>query len=68
MKRRDFVKAVGVGIVASTATAPAIAKSNGTTFLVAHGAWSAGWAWKKMHPLISAPGHRLISPTYTGLG
>ena len=22
------------------------------TFLVAHGAWSAGWAWKKMRPLL----------------
>ena len=38
------------------------------TFLVCHGAWSAGWAWKKMHPLMQAAGHRLITPTYTGLG
>ena len=39
-----------------------------TTFLVAHGAWSAGWAWKKMHPLLQNSGHHLITPTYTGLG
>src|SRR5262245_25561810 len=38
------------------------------TFLVAHGGWSAGWSWKKMHPLMTAAGHRLITPTYTGLG
>ncbi|MFZ2159249.1 MAG: alpha/beta hydrolase [Bradyrhizobium sp.] len=38
------------------------------TFLVCHGAWSAGWAWKKMHPLMAASGHRLLTPTYTGLG
>ena len=38
------------------------------TFLVCHGAWSAGWAWKKMHPLMQAAGHRLFTPTYTGLG
>jgi len=38
------------------------------TFLVAHGAWSAGWAWKKMHPLMAAAGHRLLTPIYTGLG
>ena len=38
------------------------------TFLVAHGAWSAGYAWKKMHPIMAAAGHRLITPTYTGLG
>src|SRR6266849_9348865 len=40
----------------------------GATFLVCHGAWSAGWSWKKMHPLMNAAGHRLITPTYTGLG
>jgi pimeloyl-ACP methyl ester carboxylesterase len=40
----------------------------GATFLVCHGAWSAGWAWKKMHPRMSAAGHRLVTPTYTGLG
>jgi pimeloyl-ACP methyl ester carboxylesterase len=40
----------------------------GKTFLVCHGAWSAGWVWKKMHPLMQAAGHRLVSPTYTGLG
>ena len=38
------------------------------TFLVCHGAWSAGWAWKKMHPLMQAAGHRLLTPSYTGLG
>ena len=39
-----------------------------TTFLVCHGAWSAGWAWKKMHPLMAAAGYRLVTPSYTGLG
>jgi pimeloyl-ACP methyl ester carboxylesterase len=38
------------------------------TFVVADGAWWAGWAWKKMHPLMTAQGHRLVTPTYTGLG
>ena len=38
------------------------------TFVVAHGAWSAGWAWKKMRPLLHGAGHELWTPTYTGLG
>ena len=38
------------------------------TFLVCHGAWSAGWSWKKMRPLLRAKGHDLYTPTYTGLG
>ena len=36
--------------------------------VVAHGAWSAAWAWKKMRPLMTAAGHSFFTPTYTGLG
>ncbi len=38
------------------------------TFVVVHGAWSAGWAWWRMHPLFLAARHRLLTPTCTGLG
>src|SRR5262245_6100668 len=38
------------------------------TIVVCHGAWSAGWAWKKMRPLLRAAGHEVFTPTYTGLG
>jgi pimeloyl-ACP methyl ester carboxylesterase len=38
------------------------------TILLAHGAWSAAWAWKKMRPLMVASGHVFLTPTYTGLG
>lgn len=36
--------------------------------VLAHGAWSAAWAWKKMRPLFAKAGHAFYSPTYTGLG
>jgi pimeloyl-ACP methyl ester carboxylesterase len=38
------------------------------TFVVAHGAWSAGWAWKKMRPRLRDRGHEIFTPTCTGLG
>ena len=38
------------------------------TVLICHGAWSAGWAWKKMRPLLRRAGHEVFTPTYTGLG
>ncbi len=38
------------------------------TYLICHGAWSAGWAWKKMRPLLQAGGHEIFTPSYTGLG
>jgi pimeloyl-ACP methyl ester carboxylesterase len=37
-------------------------------FVVAHGAWSAAWAWRKIRPLLGAAGHTLVTPTYTGVG
>jgi pimeloyl-ACP methyl ester carboxylesterase len=36
--------------------------------VLAHGAWSAAWAWKKMRPLMKGAGHDFFAPTYTGLG
>ena len=57
MKRRSFLGVAGAGLVAAGVDASAAAKSPGKTFLVAHGAWSAGWAWKKMRPLLRARGH-----------
>ena len=38
------------------------------TIVLAHGAWSAAWAWKKMRPLMARSGHSFFTPTYTGLG
>ena len=68
MKRRTFVTLATAAFAASGLRKTAAAQSSGATFLVAHGAWSAGWAWKKMHPLLRAAGHELFTPTYTGLG
>ena len=38
------------------------------TIVLAHGAWSAAWAWKKLRPLMAGAGHAFFTPTYTGLG
>jgi len=38
------------------------------TIVLAHGAWSAAWSWKKVRPLIAAAGHEFYAPSYTGLG
>jgi pimeloyl-ACP methyl ester carboxylesterase len=43
-------------------------ESSVATIVLAHGAWSAAWAWKKMRPLMAASGHQFYAPTYTGLG
>jgi pimeloyl-ACP methyl ester carboxylesterase len=70
MKRRTFMAAAGAGLAASgvAGTSSAQSRNAGATVLLAHGAWSAAWAWKRMHPLMAAAGHRFFTPTYTGLG
>ena len=43
-------------------------ESGRRTVVVTHGAWSAGWVWKKMRPRLAAHGIDLWTPTYTGVG
>ena len=38
------------------------------TFVLVHGAWAGGWAWKRVAPLLRARGHEVFTPTLTGLG
>jgi pimeloyl-ACP methyl ester carboxylesterase len=68
MRRREFLKTAAASTAVAAMAPPAVAQTSGTTLLVCTGAWSAGWSWKKMHPLMAARGHRLVTPTYTGLG
>lgn len=39
-----------------------------TTYVLVHGAWHGAWCWRKLTPLLEAAGHRVITPTLTGLG
>ncbi|HSF95246.1 MAG TPA: alpha/beta fold hydrolase, partial [Thermohalobaculum sp.] len=38
------------------------------TFVLVHGAWHGGWCWERVAPLLTARGHRVTTPTQTGLG
>jgi len=39
------------------------------TFVIVHGAWGGGWAWRKtVAPLLREAGHEVLTPTLTGLG
>jgi pimeloyl-ACP methyl ester carboxylesterase len=39
-----------------------------TTFVIVHGAWSGGHAWRWIRPLLRAAGHEVFTPSLTGLG
>ena len=37
------------------------------TFVLVHGAWHGGWCWRRVADLLSARGHRVLTPTLSGL-
>ena len=39
-----------------------------TTYVLVHGAWAGGWIWRDMADQLRARGHRVFTPTLTGLG
>ena len=38
------------------------------TYVLVHGAWGGGWAWRGVDSLLTAQGHTVYRPTLTGLG
>jgi pimeloyl-ACP methyl ester carboxylesterase len=38
------------------------------TFVLVHGAWHGGWCWRQMSDLLAPQGHKVFTPTLTGLG
>ena len=38
------------------------------TFVLVHGAWHGGWCWVRVAGRLTAAGHRVFTPTQTGLG
>ena len=39
-----------------------------TNFVLVHGTWGGGWYWRDVAALLRAKGHRVFTPTLTGLG
>jgi pimeloyl-ACP methyl ester carboxylesterase len=38
------------------------------TVVLVHGAWHGGWCWRRVADLLRSQGHRVYTPTLTGLG
>lgn len=65
--RRDALRQL-TWLPLSTLGQPASSTVRALTFVLVHGGWHGGWCWKKVVPLLSAAGHRVFTPTLTGLG
>jgi pimeloyl-ACP methyl ester carboxylesterase len=38
------------------------------TFVIVHGGWGGGWEWSEVAELLRERGHRVFTPTLTGMG
>jgi pimeloyl-ACP methyl ester carboxylesterase len=68
--RRGVV--AGAGLAAGAATlggTPALAQTGAPkTFVLLHGAWHGGWCWRRVSDLLEKKGHKVFTPTLTGVG
>lgn len=56
---------MSVGDIETTRT-PA-AKTAQKTFVLVHGAWHGGWCWRRVSDQLERKGHKVYTPTLTGL-
>jgi pimeloyl-ACP methyl ester carboxylesterase len=59
---------VALGLAAGLSSPAAAQKLKPRTFVLVHGAWHGGWCWRRLADLLRADGHRVFTPTLTGLG
>lgn len=67
MERRSILAAGAVALAAGAAQAQPAARP-AKTYVLVHGAWGGGWIWKDTAEGLRAKGHRVFTPTQTGLG
>lgn len=78
MQRRKMIMATaGLGAMLSANKVTAMGEPNSAepstqtrsrTFVLVHGAWHGGWCWRDVANILRSNGHRVITPTMTGLG
>ncbi|HET9246308.1 MAG TPA: alpha/beta fold hydrolase, partial [Xanthobacteraceae bacterium] len=70
MTRRGVLASAGAGASAAAlgATPAAAQTSAPKTFVLVHGAWHGGWCWRRVADRLQKGGHKVFTPTMTGLG
>jgi pimeloyl-ACP methyl ester carboxylesterase len=68
--RRVVMGTLGAGVaaIAGGVIPPAQAQATRQVFVLVHGAWHGGWCWRRVSDLLETKGHKVFSPTMTGLG
>lgn len=66
MQRRDIIRGIGAGFMATAVTAARAAEAR--TYVLVHGAWHGGWCWRDVAQSLRGQGHTVFVPTLSGLG
>jgi pimeloyl-ACP methyl ester carboxylesterase len=67
--RRAVLGTMAAAALAGAATTPAAAaQAPRKTFVLVHGASAGGWCWRRVADRLEAAGHKVYTPTLTGLG
>lgn len=65
--RRMTMAGAGAAVLVSSAAKAQSAAAEARTFVLVHGAWHGGWCWTRVAERLRARGHRVFTPTLTGL-
>lgn len=69
LSRRSLIgTGVAAPLVGAVAAKAATRPMEKKTFVLVHGAWHGGWCWRFVADRLTAQGHRVFTPTLTGLG
>jgi hypothetical protein len=70
MTTRRIVLAAGASLGATMVARVTVAEAQNAskTFVLVHGAWHGGWCWRRVSDLLERKGHKVFTPTLTGLG
>lgn len=69
LNRRTMLAATAATTAAALSGVPALAQTSAPrTFVLVHGAWHGGWCWRRVADDLTARGHKVFTPTLTGLG
>ncbi|OYZ01020.1 MAG: hypothetical protein B7Y37_08990 [Sphingobacteriia bacterium 28-36-52] len=67
MKKNKFIVLLTLGFLAFSINTFSQSSSK-PTYVIVHGAWGGGWAFKKVDSLLTASGNKVYRPTLTGQG
>lgn len=63
-----LLSSVSLRATDATPTAPTAPTTAQHTFVIVHGAWGGGWAFREVDQLLTAKGYKVYRPTLTGQG